>query len=474
MVDTQRGAQHDFHTISMVTGVCRSTNNQSRDVSQISIKINDTIVDIKNKSKKIWFKYKFDLAEEKIINELHDLVIDKQNLLLYVVFHKLKEATKYKDKNHLYSKNIEAMRNEIRNIYDKLSQEHVFNSKNISDYEREIPEIHVSFDKDEFLISSEMFSDCFYVWDVPRPGYLTPIEASIEKIKCVELGIMANFTKFFGMIFCIICREIKLILIEKDKTFFKDPVLLKRKDELNEVISKPISKLRTWIAANKDIPGMYKVTGWDLKSDGKFTQIHITKLLKDNEVDVVGVENKPHDYGKNLTTNKQYDVDIEVEYEKSRIPVQVYVREGELSRKIRNSVKCFGEERVDVPGVIGKYGATNDNYGKVEDYCQIVGKLAKTPPNGVLLIISNTLPNNPGIIPLKEWWCNGILDDKCIIIKRGDRITIYSNPGFDTKNAKKLAQSLGDARPESETSSNFTLCGDFLTEAFSESQAGTS
>ena len=447
----------------------------SRDISQILIQKDDTAVYIRNESKKVWFKYRFDLTDEQIFKRLHRIIKRKKNLFLYMVFYKLKERTKTIDENHRYYKNIEAMRKEIQNIYDELIQEHEFDIKKIDDYEAEVPNVKVSFGDVDFCISSEMFSGQFFVWNMPGPANQTPIPPPVEIIQQVKQGILSNFQTFSNVVYGKIDNKIRCRLIKMDKTRLKDPLLLEYKNMLNERITKPISELKEWVKNNKNIPGMDKVVGWDLMHDGKFIQIRYTKLLKDDGVfDILGVENKPNSYGKNPTTNKPYDVDIELGYEKSRIPVQVYVREGDLSRQIRNSTSLVGENPKGVPGVIDQYGATNDNYGKVEDYCQIVGKLAKTPPNGILLIISNTLPNNPGIIPLKEWWCNGILDDKCIIIKRGDRITIYSNPGFDTKNAKKLAQSLGDARPESETRSNFTLCGDFLTEAFSESQAGTS
>ena len=445
-------------------------NSQSLDVSQIVIEKDDMVFTIKNKSEKAWFKFKFDLGDAQIFDQIIELINYKQNLFLFTVFTKLKEISiNTNTTQNRHYENRRVMQNEICLIYNKLIQKHNLEPLKVFDYEKTIPAVRVAYDRDCFRIDSEMFSDTFSVYDLPRPAYLTPIQASVEKIKLVEKGVIKHFQIFYAMLLCMIEREIKPILLYADKKYLKDPILLQLKSEVDKQINKPIHELKNWIQQNEGIRGMKKISGWDLKNDGKFTQVAITKLLFEESTFIVtGVENGAVDYGKNPKTKIDYDVDIEIEYMKVKIPVQVWVREGELSRQISNSAPCIGEEFVGVPDVISKDGGTNINYGKAEDFSELVRKLNQIPSSGILLIISNPLPSDFGIILLKEWWCCQILDNKCVVIMRKNETTVYYKPGFNTEVAKKLAMALGSKKIALQTDSSFSICKNLTSEEIIE------
>ena len=436
---------------------------------------------VKNQGTITWFDYTLDMMRNNNLKKMKIEISNKCNLFTFLTFKKLKEATndwlKQNNDNQHYGKIIDINKKACK-IYDEIKQTHKLNDYKADKYEKQVPEVIVRTQGHRFHIVS---ADWLDEWI--RVGYSSDVTREVEGL---HEKIIECFRVFDFMVFCQIERKIRNMLFSIEQATFKDSYLRGIKTAFDKDVTLRILDLEEWIhrtgcKTNPDgehnpdyILGMENLTAnWDLTLDGRFAQAFVTKQISENAIlEILGIENRPYDYGKNTKTGTKYDADLCLKYDNSEFPVQVSVREGDLARELSKSTLCIGE-KLKATEASSKLGGVNIDYGKQRDFMNLCKKLEQTPPRGILLWASlfPLLPMS-GLEHLKEWY-GKILDKKCIVLWESNNAlaTIHhNNTGFDLTHAEKLCNALGVAKPTTHTDSPHSLDRDYFLEMDSNDQ----
>ena len=428
---------------------------------------------VKNQGAITWFDYTLDMMKNNNLKRMTIEISNKHNLFAFLAFKRLKEATddwlEQNNDNQHYGK-IRDINKKAYKIYDEIKQTHKLNDHNADKYEKQVPQVIVRTLGNRFHIAS---ADWLDEWI--GIGHSSDVTREVDGL---NKKIMECFRVFSSMVFCQIERKIRSMLFSIEQATFKDSYLRAMKAAFDKDVTLRILDLEEWIhrtgcktspsgKPNPDyILGMEDLmTDWDLTLNGRFAQAFVTKQISKNAIlEILGVENRPRDYGKNTKTGTKYDADLCLKYDNSEFPVQVSVREGDLARELSKSTPCIGE-KLEATEASSELGGVNVDYGKQHDFIQLCKKLEQTPPGGILLwaSLSPLLPMS-GLEHLKEWY-GQILDKKCIVLWESNKALArihHNNTGFDLTHAEKLCNALGVAKPTMHTDSPYSLDRDFF------------
>ena len=402
---------------------------------------------IRNQGTRIWFEHEIDLMDKNDngLETMSNEITDRHNKFAFLVFKKLKEETGSELKGNGGTKphaDIKGIHDRACAIKDGIRREHRLHDSQAGEYEGQVPAIRVSVLRNVVHVTSDNWFDM-------TVGKVGTGAKSVDQLYCT---IKERFGIFGTMIRCQLGREINKTLWDMERAFFRDKWLIDIKTNFDQSRTVPLFELKRWVkrtstkacpsgACNPDyIPGMGDLACKNLTIEGFFAQTCVTKTLHEGrKLKVLGVENKPYPLGINPDTKKEYDVDILLEDDGKKIPVQVGVRKGELALKVSDATVCPGEETRPNEAV-SKLGGTNMDYGKKQDFDTLCSKLKQVPPGGIVLWVSQKelLPGS-GPTPLKEWY-GEIMDKKCVIVWVADegKATIHhNNTKFDQNLAKK-------------------------------------
>ena len=335
-------------------------------------------------------------------------------------------------------------------IKDEIQQKYNLDAKLTAEYEKYVPKIQLLFLFDHICVKSDDWFNAT-VGNVPRKIY--------DRVNAEELHekIKSSFRWFKIMVCSMLGREIQRYLPGMERAFFRDSGLVAIKTDFEQRITIPTFELKKWVqrvsnktkssgVSNPDyIPGMDVLAKHDLTRIGFFAQAFVTKkLYEGGKLKVLGVEKEPIHPGTN-PNGKEYDVDIWLECDGVKIPVQVGVRVGELAWNVSDATICPGEE-IKPNSAISEFGGTDMNFGKEPDFQELCEKLDQTPLGGMVLwITSEELLPGSGLRPLKEWY-SGMMNKKCVLVWFPDENKAYihhNNTGFDLTLAKKVCDALG-------------------------------
>ncbi|MCY4489914.1 MAG: hypothetical protein OXC46_00440, partial [Thaumarchaeota archaeon] len=389
-------------------------------VPQVIIKsCNGTRFHVKNQGMRTWFEYELDLMDEKGkgFDAISTEISVRCHKFTFLVFKKLEEETSSwlnEHSNSKYCADIMRIHDKSCKIKDEIQQKYNLDAKQTAEYEKYVPKIQLLFLFDHICVKSDDWFNAT-VGNVPRKIY--------DRVNAEELHekIKFRFRWFKIMVCSMLGSEIQCYLPGMERAFFRDSGLVAIKTDFEQRITIPTFELKKWVqrvsnksdssgVSNPDyIPGMDVLAKHDLTRIGFFAQAFVTKkLYEGGKLKVLGVENEPIHRGTN-PNGKEYDVDIWLECDGEKIPVQVGVRVGELAKNVSDATICPGEEIKPNPAIT-KFGGTDMNFGKEPDFQELCEKLDQTPLGGMVLwITSKELLPGSGLRPLKEWY-SGMLN----------------------------------------------------------------
>lgn len=422
---------------------------------------------VRNRDAPIWFEHEIDLMDKKGngLKAMSNEITDRRNKFAFLVFKKLVEETGSWLEGHGGSRHradIKDIHDRARKIKDGIGREHKLDDKRAGKYEKQVPAIRVYVWDDLVHITSGDWFDAM----VGKADHDTiDVDRLHDKIK-------KDFRVFHKMIYCKLEREIRNTLLDIEKALFRDKWLIAVKTDFDQRMTVPILDLKKWVGGvitktdssgrpNPDhISGMDALAYRDLTMAGPYAQTYATKAFHEgNMVKVLGVENQPWRLGINPDTGKNYDVDIWLECDGKKIPVQVGFREGESARKISDATKCLGEKSQS-DKADSKLNKVCINFEKKIDFAALCKKLGQVPPGGIVLWVS-LREWVPGIgpTPMKEWY-GEVMDKKCVIVwvvDDGKAVIHHNDTGFDLTLARKLCEALNVAKPNEQTDSRYSF-----------------